>query len=519
MRRLVCGVAVALTLVASVVAPAFATGAEWHSETPVAAGIGVPAPLGEVGDVAFWAPNRGVLITAGIEGAMPSGVYAYDGTGWHLYSTVCGGHEGRVAWAGPDEFWTVSDYATQGEGTQQGEGKAQTLCHFVNGEVVASYAEPIGSPDIYQQMKAAACDGPTDCWFAGKPLPSSAPNVGPFHLHWDGSGMTDVPSLDQPQPQIENLPGTVTGLAFFEGTLYESVNKEPYLREVNLARPEIFTAVTLPEGVKGPFALSADGGQLWAVSEPKSSEKPVALRSIGLGFETIPLERRLNKVESGQPIATEPNGAAVWAGEPSSQIGGAAAVTRIDASGAESAPIELPRPEEELNPKGHPTAIACPAVGQCWMATEKGWLFHLGEPLPQDTDPAMHVLITSRPKDNSTRSFVAAGLPEDNSGETEESKGFEEPPGKFPTPPKAKAPVVPHSVHQRIIGKRTLELSFVLRVRAHVQLLAKYRHKVVAKTPRLTLAKGAHKLRLKLDPKRWPTGLAFHVHPAHKKSS
>jgi hypothetical protein len=271
----------------------------------------------------------------------------------------------------------------------------------------------------------------------------------------------------------------------------------------------------LPEGATGPFALGGDAGQLWAVSE----SEPLALRSIGAGFERVPLGRKLSGgAENPVLLAGEPNGAAVWAAE--SHFGGGAgttALTRISASGAESAPISLPRPEEKLDPKGTPTAVDCPATGQCWLATTKGWLFHLGESLPQDTDPAMHVLITSRPNDNSTRTFVPGGLPEDNSGEVEASKGFEEPGReKFQTVHKPR-PLV-GKVHQRILGKRTLQLSFVLHARAHVQLVAKYRHKVVAKTPRLTLAKGHHLLRLRLNPKRWPTGLNFRVHPTSKTS-
>ena len=70
-----------------------------------------------------------------------------------------------------------------------------------------------------------------------------------------------------------------------------------------------------------------------------------------------------------------------------------------------------------------------------------------------------------------------------------------------------------------MLGKLVLELSFKLRARAHVQLRAKYHGRVVAKTSRLTLGKGPHKLHLKLNQKRWPTGLDFQVHAVHKPSS
>ena len=115
MRRGLIAAVVGVALFCLGLSPACSLAASgWHSEQPVAAGAGVPVPLGEVGDIEFWAPNRGALITGG-NGGMPAGVYAYDGTGWYLYSTVCGGREGRIAWTGPDEFWTISDQRA-GEG-------------------------------------------------------------------------------------------------------------------------------------------------------------------------------------------------------------------------------------------------------------------------------------------------------------------------------------------------------------------------------------------------------------------
>ena len=158
----------------------------WHSEQPVAAGIGLQESLGEVGDIAFWSPDRGVLISGGV-GGMPAGVYAYDGVEWHLYSTVCGGHSGSIAWEGPESFWTVSDQPVGQEGILGGESSFRTrwnrsLCHFVGGKVVASYAEPLGAASSYPHLNAAACrPGFAECWFGGERLPGSV-NVGAFHL-------------------------------------------------------------------------------------------------------------------------------------------------------------------------------------------------------------------------------------------------------------------------------------------------------------------------------------------------
>jgi hypothetical protein len=481
----------------------------WHSEAPVGA-LGVPAPLGEVGDIEFWAPNRGVLITAGIEGVSPAGVYAYDGTGWHLYSTVCGGEQGRIAWAGPDDFWTVSRYASPQPGKSPMQERARTLCHFQNGEVVASYAKPIGAATAYEQMRSAACSGPADCWFAGEALPSTAPNSGAFHLHWDGAGLTELPSLVESEPTVEDAPGTVTGLAFLGGALFESVDEAPFIRQVGATPSPFFSAVAIPEETSGPFVLAGDPGQLWAVAKGGNS----VLRDIGTGFERIPLDQSIGSVITA---ASEPNGAAVWAAE-TVTVGAAESVgvVRVSASGAVSTPVPLPGLTEAISAKGPPSAISCPDTGQCWLATGSGWLFHLGGALPQDTDPAMHALITFRPKDESTPVFVPPGVPIDNSGETEPARNSAKEVLE-PFPEERKRPSLVYDVHQKILGKRVLELSFKLRAPAHVQLRAKFHGKVVAKTPRLTLGKGPHKLHLKLDPKRWPTGLDFQVHPIAKK--
>ncbi len=195
-------------LVAGHAARASATdaGASWRFE-PVSAPPpppGVPpasysVPLGPVGDIEFWQPNRGLLITGGDAGsvgcaaasaAVPCGVWAYNGVGWHELSTVCGGAHGRIAWAGPDEFWTISD---QRPGQLDPEGanyENLSLCHFQNGQVVGSYAMPLGQPFSYQQMSSAACLSPGNCWFGGEIGQPPNPNSGAFHLHWDGQNVT-----------------------------------------------------------------------------------------------------------------------------------------------------------------------------------------------------------------------------------------------------------------------------------------------------------------------------------------
>jgi hypothetical protein len=509
-----------VALFCALLLPPFARAAEsaWHSEQPVEPSLGVPVALGEIGSMSFWAPNRGALITSG-NGGMPAGVYAYDGTGWYLYSTVCGGHEGSIAWSGPDEFWTVSDYAEAQEGSKSSaqEEQRRTLCQFKDGEVVASYAEPLSSPAAYPQMTAAACSGPADCWFAGERLPEKAVNKGVFHLFWNGASLTGVPSATAIEPRLEDLPGSVLNLAFFQGRLLETATKAPYLREVSLADPRRFLPVELPSATESPLAfLSADPeqDQLW-IAGPEGA----VLRQGFFGLEEVPVDTSELFTEIGlfglvTAVAAEPGSEAAWLGGG----GNSAQIRRIEKDGTLGPLVSLPQPGEELSPKGPANQLVCPAPGQCWLATSKGWLFHLGGPLPNNGDPALHKLINFRPKDDSTRSFIPAGVPVNDSGEVEPS-AFGEPVYREPVlkPKPAKALVT--GVHQKVLHKKVLELSFVLHARAHVRLRALRHKKVVATTPLLTLASGLHKLKLRLNPKHWPTRLDFQVHPAGQKAS
>ncbi|HXP37352.1 MAG TPA: hypothetical protein VN817_06270, partial [Solirubrobacteraceae bacterium] len=127
--------------------------ATWRLEQPAppeppvgVAGSGTPIGLGLVGDMQFWAPNRGLLITAGNGNTIPAGLWVYNGERWHLLSNVCGATDGRIAWAAPEEFWTVSD-GRPGQAANPKTGlpaplEDNTLCHFSHGEVVGSYAAP-----------------------------------------------------------------------------------------------------------------------------------------------------------------------------------------------------------------------------------------------------------------------------------------------------------------------------------------------------------------------------------------
>ena len=173
------------------------------------AGAAFKVPLGTPDDMEFYAPNEGLLSVQGNAVVAP-GLFFWNGRDWHQLSTVCGGagEASRIAWAGPDEFWVIT------EPSEPRSGAGLGLCHFKDGVVVGSYSTAFQSPDPFRPMDAAACDGPDDCWFAG--IGSEDPSgqrIGAFHLHWDGTNLT---SSYQPQGR------GVSGLAFFGGTFYES---------------------------------------------------------------------------------------------------------------------------------------------------------------------------------------------------------------------------------------------------------------------------------------------------------
>jgi len=521
-----------------------------------------PIGLGKIGDLEFWAPNRGLLITAGSGSTIPPGVWAYNGVGWHELSIVCGATDGRIAWAGPEEFWTISD----GRPGQALEAEGRTpplednsLCHFATPtpeqklEVVASYAKLAFQADSYQAMHGAGCIAPTDCWFAGDSLPE--PQVGAFQLHWNGSLMSA-------EPNRQGYP--VQDMSPFEDSLYESVQLsledrvttkelEPaVLHRINPegALPQFFSVPPtvprygpeeFPEAL-GALHLSADSEALWGVANPVSeSELPegseagqvTVVRDAGgswsqvLGYSEPSRENPLAGYVVNS-IAAEPGSESAWvaldtesdAASPSPTA--PAIVARVSADGAVSDLQMLPSAEETaagVGPKGAAEKIACPAAHDCWLTSSQGWLFHLApeaeRELPADTDPAFAGLITFRPSDESTLQEVGDAPPPDDSGLVEAPLDYGGAFAETKVPAveaKVQAPLL-SDLHSRLIhGTTTLELRFHLAVKARVRLLAKRRKQLVASTPTRTLAAGNRKLLLRLNRHEWPTKLSLQTH-------
>lgn len=537
------GLAIALTLSA---APARAGQAVWQLEQPPpppapagVTGVGRPLGLGTIGDIEFWAPNRGLLITGGNPPAIPKGLWAYDGVSWHQLSTVCGSAAGRIAWAGPDDFWTISDPAPN---SQQAGLIGDTLCHFVNGQVVASYATPAGSDDPYQQMFAAACNGPDDCWFAGND--AVAPLSGAFHLHWDGNTLTDVLGPED---------RTIDGLAAVQGQFFESdlatLGDQPVPAEaaplllhrivpgVGAAQefaPEPFVPASCAGGT-AYMTLGTDGSELWAVGgqtpnqgPPCFSRPPLAARLVNGTFQELGVDT--SQFPSGDAflaVAPEPGGGDAWVsvGPPGASVGEPqnefapfppAEVARIADDGTTREIDTIPAAgsgQPNHGAAGGP--IACPGAGDCWMATREGWLYHLtdGTPHVQDTDPSFSALIDVRPPDAGTATEPPDNSPLDDSLANQQTIVVQPKP-RPPKPAKPK-PLILHM--KEALHGFTLQLSFTLTLRSRVTFAALRHGRSVATTGAHVLRPGRHVLSLQLTRTRWPDRLLFKVFPVSTK--
>ncbi|MGB9031569.1 MAG: hypothetical protein WCC27_15720, partial [Acidobacteriaceae bacterium] len=518
-----------------------------------------PIGLGRIGDIEFWAPNRGLLITAGNPPTIPPGLWAYNGVSWHELATVCGATDGRLAWAGPEEFWTISDGRPGQSANKLGELpplEDDTLCHFSGGQVVGSYASPAFEANSYLPMNAAGCIGPSDCWFAGDALGEPLP-VGAFQLHWNGGALSAEPYLEAGH--------AVQDMRLFEGSLYESVRLSPADRLLQ-PNPEAQQPFPLhiinPEGIMPTFEaegglplyghgefstaldflhLAAGEGALWGAAGPQPetpegsapAEVTIVRYTAESGWSQVlgpdtPGEDPFPKdVVNG--IAAEPGTDSVWlaldsqadAERPSPTA--KALVAHVSAGGVVSETEELPSAQEQsegVGPKGAAAEIACPAPNECWLATTQGWLFHLSSPGSStpggvDADPAFTGLITYRPPDQGLPQVVPDAPPSDDSGLGEEAPDYGGTFAETKVPAvesKIQAPLLT-DVHSRLVHGSTLELRFHLAVKARVRLLAERHKKVVASTPMRTLAAGNRKLLLTLNRHDWPTKLSLQTHP------
>jgi len=597
MRRrsglMLCIATLALMLGVPLGVSAAAGEATWSLEQPPppppppgVKGSSTPVALGKIGDIEFWEPpgssaqpNRGLLITHGNGVSVPPGVWAYNGAGWHPLTGpgpagegICGATDGRIAWAGPADFWTVSDQrpGQAPSGGQKPPLEDDSLCHFAAGRVVGSYARLAFEENSYEKLSGAACVAPEpplvssdDCWFGGEKLPS--PRVGAFQLHWNGSALEEQPYLNQGDP-IEDMRTLESSI--FESVAYSGQDlhneqrgrspvlhfaeaggeMEPLQEELPLyaSEQELTEALTY-------LHLGAGEGALWAATGKQpgpagEGAQVTVLRRVGGGWTQVlgPAEHPLPDLfESSQEehellggpaanaevraIAPEPGSEDAWLALAKPDDGereaaaGEAVLVHISAQGTVLGVQTLPSVAERQLPSnatGIVQRVVCPALEDCWMANASGWLYHLapeGErTLPVSELPGFSAgsLINERPHDEGVPQEVADAPPPDTSGEQEEAPDYG---GTFA---ESKAPVVEAKIavpllshmSSRLIHGTTLELRFHLAVRARLRLIAKRRKRIVASTPMRTFQAGNRKLLLRLNPRQWPTKLSFETH-------
>jgi hypothetical protein len=193
-----------------------------------------------------------------------------------------------------------------------------------------------------------------------------------------------------------------------------------------------------------------------------------------------------------------------------------ASIARISANGAVTDELQIPG--DGSGPKGAAERIVCPATHDCWLATTRGWLFHLSteaeRSAPQiDSDGAFSgPLIAERPIDEGVPQQQSDAVPEDTSGLVEAP-----PPVEFvktkPTKPLARVQVpLLADIRSRLVGRTTLQVSFHLSVKARVRLIAQHHKQVVARTATSVMKAGSHDLRVQLNVHLWPTKLDLQTH-------
>jgi hypothetical protein len=510
--------------------------AGWRLEQPAPpAGSPYKVPLGRPGDLQCWSATRCLLAVEG-NATVARGLYAYDGVEWRALSTVCGGPADttRIAWAGPDEFWTIS------EPSRPRIGGGLGLCRFRGGQVIASYSTAPESADPFRPLTAAACRTPDDCWFGGVGAQDpSGQRVGSYHLRFDGQTLT---SHYAPQGRgVSDLLVTPDG--WWE-TTYAGAQREDRETPVALAQPEQqprtihqifgtsfvnarYTALSRPGlAPEGSELLAADwapGNVPWfvgggaasgpAVPETGSVERPpLAVRLADGFYRELPLEETpFGATDRFADVAAVPGSGEAWVAVQSFQERGSATARARVARLRPDGTVALQRLPAGGAGRGAAARVEFTGPEEGWLVTTAGWLFHFtdGAPRGRDADPAFSRLITYRPNE-----AVAQAIPD--TPPVDDSQLFAPPPVEpepEPEPPVARTRRVKALMAKlsrpEVDRRLRLRISFTLRRTARVQLQARRKGKVVARTPLRRLKPGRHTLRVQLRRDRWPDALRF----------
>ncbi len=538
-KRLGGPVLAAVGLALALGAPAASAAPTWRLEQPdPPAGSRFSVPLGRPGDLQCYAVDRCLMAVEG-NATIAQGLYFYDGVSWRSYTTVCGGPAAttRIAWAGPDEFWVV----TVPSPPRRGGGLS--LCHVKGGQVVGSFSTPNESPDPFRTMSSAVCRTPDDCWFGGVgSRDASGQRVGAFHLHWDGTTLTTVYG-----PQGRGVSDMVAA----DGRLYESTfagiaseerSTEPSLAQPEASGPQTIHTLTGTTFRNAPFVarprpdvpqegtelLGADaaGDELWfagggaasglqSPADGSQPRPPIAVRRNGSFYTEVPFDEALfGDTDRFVDLAVVPGQPAAWvASQAFGERGSTTAKATVARLGADGQ-AEVDRLPLSGAGRGSAAKIECPAPEECWMVTTAGWLFHLvdGEPnRAANADPAFANRIEFRPNESAAQ-FVPDTPPADD------SQLFAPPPSELPAAaaPAAQTvaakptPALIYNVSKPKVSKGlVLTMKLTLRRTGRVQLQARRKGKVVARSSSKVMKPGRKTIRIKLTRKRYPDALRF----------
>ncbi|MBJ7457956.1 MAG: hypothetical protein JHD02_02080 [Thermoleophilaceae bacterium] len=554
------GCLLAACLLASVAASTAAAASSWRAY-PLPRTSAFEQPLGQPTSLSCWSANACVLLTID-NSYFTNGVFAFTGdtttavSGWKQYATVCGQGDasagiGRVAWAGPNEFWTLttpsSPWNTSG---YAGRG----LCRFSGGQIVGSYSTVRGqidtSSDPYQPMEAAACKSASECWFGGiaAALPDGT-SPGTFHLRWDGSNLRSV---------YAPAKRGASDIEAFDGGFAESVYAGPDSRResdptlidvpgyspIQLIEPGADSALGFSNGDLEPDAPgflpeatevlaldaglpSAPGSILWAVgggaaSGPQKDQEIDGGLADDSPADTGPFAayREAGASNSWQQINSPSNPDSIntrfvdVAAIPGSDEA-IAAIAPGNSPQLSPAPSEIAKLDasagtvaiETIGNFGSVQRVECVNAEQCWAATAEGWLLRYSDtasPVAGNGDPAFAAQVLSRPNE-----VIEQALADSS---TDDSLLFAPAPvteAEEPAPPKRLKAAV-RKVTTKLRGTRLI-FSFKTIRKVRVTILAKRRGRVVAKSRSGLLRPGKHKMVLRLNPKRWPTKIAMNV--------
>ena len=341
-----------------------------------------------------------------------------------------------------------------------------SLCHFKDGQVVASYAEPIGVAELLPADGRRRLRGPRRLLVRRRTPARQTSTIGAFHLHWDGT-LAAPAAVARPNRRPNCRPGPrgdraspSTRVGFYESVagarrrLAPGEPKPPSPSSCTRSSPaprrrssrcprtapiDYGAGAEAERTAKASTSAATDDG-LWAISGAPSAPATVTVLRLGEdGLRpscrsidpdgVLGAGRRRSTASPPSPAGDTPGSASH---SPANRIGAASAPALRPTSTptAPSARRSSCRAEGEgIGARARPGRSPAPAAGQCWMATAA----RLALPprsRPRPRTPTRRCTRRRSPSGLATtacRSCRRTRLPEDDSGAKPKRRRTEEP--------------------------------------------------------------------------------------------